>query len=128
MSMGTRVRVFSPSRLRQAVRQDFNRVIIVVDARQAAGHRLDALADYLAMVSLAQLQPTIETASYPSVLNLFSNDQSITGMTNFDIAYLDGLYHAPRNANSAREQEGRIVDRMDQTLNQAGPQVPAPSP
>ena len=128
MSMGARVRVFSPSRLRQAVRQDFNRVIIVVDARQAAGHRLDALADYLAMVSLAQLQPTIETASYPSVLNLFSNDQSITGMTNFDIAYLDGLYHAPRNANSAREQEGRIVDRMDQTLNQAGPQVPTPSP
>jgi hypothetical protein len=130
MGMGARIRVFSPSRLRQAVRQDFNRVIIVVDARQAAGHRLDALADYLAMVSLAQLQPSIETASYPSVLNLFSSDQSVSGMTNFDIAYLDGLYHAPRNANSSREQEGRIVDRMDRTLNQPAPlqQTPATSP
>lgn len=128
MGMGAQVRVFSPSRLRQAVRQDFSRVIIVVDARQAAGHRLDALADYLAMVSLAQLQPSIETASYPSVLNLFSSDQSVTGMTNWDIAYLDGLYHAPRNANSARDQEGRIVDRMDRTLNQPDPQAPPTSP
>jgi hypothetical protein len=80
------------------------------------------------MVSLAQLQPSIETASYPSVLNLFSNDQSVTGMTSFDIAYLDGLYHAPRNANSAREQEGRIVDRMDRTLNQQPTPVPQASP
>jgi len=126
MGMGAQVRVFSPSRLRQAVRQDFSRVIIVVDARQAAGHRLDALADYLAMVSLAQLQPTIETASYPSVLNLFASDQSVTGMTTWDIAYLDGLYRAPRNANSAREQEGRIVDHMDRTLNQPPPTPQAP--
>jgi len=130
MGMGAQVRVFSPSRLRQAVRQDFSRVIIVVDARQAAGHRLDGLADYLAMVSLAQLQPSIETASYPSVLNLFSDDRSVTGMTSWDIAYLDGLYHAPRNANSSREQEGRIADRMGRTLNQSGasPQPPTANP
>jgi hypothetical protein len=130
MAMGPQVHVFSPSRLRQAIRQDFSRVVIIVDARQAAGHRLDGLADYLAMVSLAQLQPSIETASYPSVLNLFSNDQSVAGMTNWDIAYLDGLYHAPRNANSSREQEGRIADRMNATLNQpdATPQSPPASP
>jgi len=128
MAMGPQVHVFSPSRLRQAVRQDFSRVIIVVDARQAAGHRLDALADYLAMVSLAQLQPSIETASYPSVLNLFAAGQSDTGMTNWDIAYLDGLYHAPRNANSSRQQEGRIADRMDRTLNQPDPQAPPARP
>jgi hypothetical protein len=128
MAMGAQVHVFSPSRLHQAVRQDFSRVIIIVDARQAAGHRLDALADYLAMVSLAQLQPSIETASYPSVLNLFAAGQSDTGMTNWDIAYLDGLYHAPRNAYSSREQEGRIADRMDRMLNPPGPQAPPASP
>ncbi len=122
---GATVRVFSPSRLRSAVRQDFDRVIIVVDARQAAGRTLSALADYLAMVSLAQLSPSIETADYPSVLNLFSPDRSITGLTNWDLAYLDGLYHAPRNATSAREQEGRISERMNQTL---GAEAPAPTP
>ncbi len=125
MSMGAQIRVFDPSRLRRTVRQDFSRVILVVDARQAAGHRLDALADYLAMVSLAQLAPTVETAAYPSVLNLFTNDSSVSGMTSWDIAYLDGLYHAPRNANSAREQEGRIADRMNRTLNDQ--EAPAPS-
>src|SRR5262249_26000149 len=99
MGMGSQVRVFDPSRLRQAVRQDFNRVIVVVDARRAAGKRLDALADYLAMVSLAQLSPQVETAAYPSVLNLFSNSaQPASGMTSFDISYLDGLYHATRDA------------------------------
>lgn len=130
MAMGPQVHVFDPSRLRRAVRQDFNRVIIVVDARQAAGHRLDGLADYLAMVSLAQLQPAIETAAYPSVLNLFSADRSVTGMTSWDIAYLEGLYHAPRNANSSRDQESRIADRMNQALNRpdANPQTPPASP
>lgn len=130
MASGALVRVFDPSRLRRAERQDFDRVIIIVDARQAAGHTLAALSDYLAMVSLAQLAPSIETAAYPSVLNLFSNDRSVTGMTNWDIAYLDGLYHAPRTANSATEQEGRIADRMNQTLNQpnATPQAPPASP
>jgi len=126
---GALVRVFDPSRLRRAVRQDFDRVIIVVDARQAAGHTIAALSDYLAMVSLAQLAPSVETAAYPSVLNLFSSDRSVTGMTNWDIAYLDGLYHAPRNANSANEQEGRIADRMNQTLNtqdSAAPLQPTP--
>lgn len=127
---GVMVRVFDPSRLHSAVRQDFDRVIIIVDVRQAQGHTLASLADYLAMVSLAQLQPSIETAAYPSVLNLFSrNNQSVTGMTNWDIAYLDGLYRAPRNAYSSRQQQGRIADSMEQTLT--GPdaaQTPPASP
>lgn len=114
---GALVRVFDPSRLRRAVRQDFERIIIVVDARQAAGHTLAALSDYLAMVSLAQLAPSIETAAYPSVLNLFSSDGSVSGMTNWDIAFLDGLYRAPRTANSAHEQEGSIAEHMNRTLN-----------
>jgi hypothetical protein len=125
---GALVRVFDPSRLRRATRQDFDRVIIVVDARQAAGHTLSVLADYLAMVSLAQLSPTIETAAYPSVLNLFS-DGSVTGMTNWDIAYLDGLYHASRDANSANQQEGQIANRMSGTLNaEDAPPPPQASP
>ena len=135
MNMGTQVRVFDPSRLRQSVRQDFNRVILVVDARQAAGKRLDALADYLAMVSLAQLSSHIETAAYPSVLNLFSSDQSVTGMTRWDVAYLDGLYHATRQARSSAQQEGEITERMNRTLNsgeaphaQDAPAAPQPSP
>ena len=127
---GALVRVFDPTRLRRAVRQDFERIIIVVDARQAAGHTLAALSDYLAMVSLAQLAPSIETAAYPSVLNLFSNDGSVTGMTNWDLAFLDGLYRAPRTANSAREQEGAIAERMNQTLNAPdhAPATAAPRP
>lgn len=109
------------SRLQSAVRQDFKRVLLVVDAQQAQGVRFDALADYLAMVSLAQLDPGADTSGYPTILNLFS-DRSAgrvgpAAMTEWDTAYLEGLYRAPRNAYNARQQRWSIVNRMERELS-----------
>lgn len=111
------VRVFSPSRLRATTRQDFSNVVILVDATRAQGVRLDALADYIAMVSLAQIDPTADTSAYPSILNLFRADgAALQAMTDWDRAYLDGLYEATRNAVSARRQAGEIADSMGDAL------------
>lgn len=101
------------SRVARTTRQDFNRVVLVVDASAAAGSRFDALADYVAMATLAQVNPGADTSGADTILNLFTATQNApTAMTPWDIAYLEGLYSARRNATNARRQEADISRRM----------------
>ncbi len=57
----------------------------------------DALADYLAFVALAQIDPEADTSAYDSVLNLFDRDDPAEGLTGWDRAYLEGLYSSESN-------------------------------
>jgi len=111
------------TRLHRDTRQDFNRAMIVVDARQADGMPFEALAEYLAMVSLAQLDADADTSATPSILNLFAEraagGEVTIRMTDWDVAYLQGLYAAPRNANNVRTQQGAITRRMERELTNA---------
>jgi hypothetical protein len=103
------------TRLRGSTRQDFNYVLVIADTRRASDVTVDALADYVAFVSLAQVNPAVNTMSFPSILNLFNTQASAqrpTEMTQWDLAYLDGLYHATRTARSASQQEDEIAQRM----------------
>jgi hypothetical protein len=102
------------TRVRAVQRQDFNRVIIIVDGERAAGYPVDAIADYVAMVTLAQIDPQAQTRDYPTILNLFADDPENASfeMTNWDVAYLDGLYRSTRNAASATQQVRDISRRM----------------
>ncbi len=111
------VRQNDAGRLRGATRQDFNRVIILVDAQRAAGKQFSALADYVAMAALAQLEPGANTARYATVLNLFNAGDTTSAMTEWDLAYLHGLYDAPRAARNARQQEGAISRTMREGLS-----------
>jgi hypothetical protein len=99
------------SHLRAQSRQDFGAAFIIVDANRLAeiGYDFNALADYLAMVSLAQLDPTADVSAYPSVLNLWRSAQAPNAMTDWDLAYLRGLYAATREAISASRQQGEIA-------------------
>jgi hypothetical protein len=110
------VRDDTGGRLQRATRQDFSRVLIIIDARRAAGLSFDALGDYVAMAALAQLDPDADVSNQSSILNLFvSHDAATPGptaMTDWDLAYLHGLYDAQRNAVSARRQEGQITRSM----------------
>ncbi|WP_395648192.1 hypothetical protein [Terricaulis sp.] len=113
--------IYTPSigygRLQATTRQDLDRTVIVVDARRTAGVNLDALSDYIAMIGLAQLDPDADTSSFDTILNLFAEREAGAAqpgaMTAWDAAYLQGLYHAPRNAYAARQQERAIVRRME---------------
>jgi hypothetical protein len=111
------------SRVRRTTRQDFLRVLIIVDARQANGVTFQALSDYLAMVALAQLDPEGETTGTPTILNLFqARDTGGTvplEMTQWDVAYLDGLYNARRTAPTDLWQRRDIAERMVEQLDPA---------
>jgi hypothetical protein len=119
----------SPSRLRRATRQDFLRVLIIVDARQAAGLELQSIADYVAMVSLAQLDPEGHTTGVPSILNLFAERgagrAAQATLTEWDEAYLQGLYDARRTAPNEVWQQRDIVRSMVGGLDQT--HAPAPT-
>lgn len=117
-----------PSRLRRPTRQDFLRVLIIVDARQAEGIQLQALADYLAMVSLAQLDPDGETVGTPTILNLFADRAAArpvpAAMTQWDEAYLEGLYTARRTAPVDLWQRRDISRSMVEHLDPTAPPAP----
>jgi len=77
------------------VRDDLRRVLVVVDLDQVAGLMLPQLADYIAMVSLAQIDPEADTGQYATILNLFDDPAGNPGLTGWDRAYLRGLYSGP---------------------------------
>jgi hypothetical protein len=105
------------SRLSRTGRQDFGVAFIVVDANalRAIDFDFNAMADYLAMVALAQLDPEADTSDFPTILNLFAPPGTVAPenrprtATDWDIAYLRGLYDATRDARSAATQQGEIA-------------------
>ena len=111
------------SRLSRTTRQDFAAAFIIVDARALSGigFNWEGLADYLAMVTLAQLDPAADTSSYPTILNMFTPARGtpVRAMTDWDVAYLHGLYDATREARSANQQEGEIARSVGRTLTPA---------
>ncbi|MFT3726812.1 MAG: hypothetical protein QM759_03200 [Terricaulis sp.] len=113
------------SRLQPTTRQDFNRVLIILDATQSQGLPFSSIADYLAMVALAQLDPAADTSAYDSILNLFrarsSGAATPTELTNWDLGYLEGLYGAPRFARNSRQQMGSIARHMHGEIDHSGP-------
>ena len=100
------------SRLASLRREDFGSVIVIVDNSQLKGVTYEALASYLAMVTLAQLEPDSDAGSMPSILNLFRDRdaglQPPDTITEWDRAFLSGLYAAPADARGLSAQHGAI--------------------
>jgi hypothetical protein len=98
-------------------REDLVQAIVIVDARRVQGAQLAALADYVAFVALAQINPGASTADYPTILNLFNGTQANASgpaaLTQWDQAFLDALYRTQRNAPSQRQQKAEIARRMN---------------
>lgn len=121
-------RVTNAGRLRAGTRQDVNRVIIIVDATKAAAAPFPAMADYLALVSLAQVNPDVRFDDTPSVLALWSDIAAgrvpVSGWTEWDKGYLEGLYGAPRYAKSSNLQESAITNSMTEDLTKPLPEDP----
>ena len=66
--------------------------LIIVDAGKVQDVTWPQLADYLAMVSLAQVDPNALPADYDSILNLFNVETPPRGMKDMDRTYLRALY------------------------------------
>ena len=101
--------VYESGNLRSTTREDFSYVLIVVDSQQMQGVSVAALADYLSMVALAQVNPDADLSSVSSVLRLFEDGQSSAALTAWDVAYLRGLYGSQRNAINESRQTRQIA-------------------
>ncbi|RYI14345.1 MAG: hypothetical protein EON48_11930 [Acetobacteraceae bacterium] len=86
--------VRSTSRIQSPYRQDMKRTFVIVDVDRLNGVSLEQLSDYIAMVSLAQVDQDADTSSFDTILNLFDSPGAVNGLTGWDNAYLQGLYEA----------------------------------
>lgn len=104
------------SRLNTQIRDDLNKVIVIVDIDQMGAANLAQLADYLALVSLAQIDPEADTASYDTVLNLFRAPEGVEGLTDWDMSYLSSLYRVQntpvRRINPAAQASNVASDML----------------
>ena len=91
-----------------------NKVIVIVDAGKLDGVAGDQLADYLAMVSLAQVDPEGDTSAYDSILNIFDAPTAPDRLTAWDRGYLEALYDSwPQRLEGSRQAAAvtRILER-----------------
>ncbi len=84
------------SRLTHAVVRNLSNVIVVIDAKQIGKLNMGQLADYVGLISLAQidLDKNLGEAQAPSILKVFNPDETTAPleMTEWDRALLSALY------------------------------------
>lgn len=101
------------TRLRSNVRRQLSRVVIVVDTRQTSGMSLAAISDYLAFVALADVSADADLAAFPSILNLFNPEaEQLSEMSDWDLAFLKGLYSARLTGAGGATQYRKIAAQM----------------
>lgn len=86
------VNVFAASRLNSQIRDDLFRVVIIVDVDKLQGTTFEQLTDYVALVSLAQIDADAQTAGYDTIMNLFNGSGAPSSLTDWDLGYLQALY------------------------------------
>jgi hypothetical protein len=121
------IQVFSASRLRTQIRDDLVRSIIIVDVDRLGGANLVQLADYLALVALAQVDAEADTALYPTILNLFADPTSApAGLTDWDRSYLTALYEHDQLRINRNSQVRAVSEAVARDRREQGQADPAP--
>lgn len=93
------------SNIRSNVRVDQTAVAALVDVKLAEGVRLDALAAYIGMVTLAAHRIPVRPVAVTSIVNLFDAERAPeTDLTEWDRAYLKALYKVPANLALAAQR------------------------
>jgi hypothetical protein len=103
------------SRLTLTVQKNINSVIIVVDLPQMSGVNVGQMADYAAVVGLADINLDRTVDSAPSILRLFSDraDTPRDGMSPWDQALLKSLYStSPRSVTQLSAVETKMVENI----------------
>ncbi|WP_312813147.1 hypothetical protein [Brevundimonas sp.] len=79
--------------LRTGLRTDLTSALIILDMEKLSGISVPQIADYIAMIALTRVNMDADYSGYHSVLSL-SSDKDISGLTEWDMAYLKTLYSA----------------------------------
>ena len=106
------INVSRASRLRSDIRDDLNKVIIIIDVDRLGSTTFPQLADYVSMVAMAQIDATASTADIDTVMNVFDDPAFTPGFTNWDLAYLHALYQAEPNRAHVGAQAAEITGLM----------------
>ena len=106
------------NRINDGVHSGFNHILIVIDTAKLGGEKIVPLADYISMLALTQPSALDACQELPSVVNLLAQNcrDVADGLTQFDLAYLQGLYHmaAGRKATLQRSEIGALMtDRLE---------------
>lgn len=82
------------SRVTRTMERVFTAVYIVIDKGHLQGVTLGQLADYIAMVGLAQIKPGAQLSDAPTILKLFDGAPraALPGMSDWDQAFVKSLY------------------------------------
>lgn len=94
------------SRLSRTSVRVVSSAIVVVDKTQMSGLKVGQVADYVAMVALAEFVEPTALLPVPSVLNMFLDgaEPRPAGMSDWDKSFLHALYHSnPRNVGQVSE-------------------------
>lgn len=116
------INIFAASRLTTQIVDDLFQTVIILDAKAVSQVSSQQLADYVAMVALAQINPEADTSRYASILNVFDDPSVAQGLTEWDKAYLKGLYDAQRtqqNMAASRTEIGASIHRAHRQLTRA---------
>ena len=113
------VSTFAASRLSTQIVDYIFRTVVILDIDQINGVSGQQLADYVAMVTLAQIDPEADTSRYASILNLFEAPDSAVGLTEWDRAYLTGLYDAEQTRKNLHAGATEIADSIHRAHQQA---------
>ena len=91
--------------------RDFSSVIVVIDSGRTKETNLNGLADYAAMLGLAEIQPDADFGEVPTILRLFSTSQGAkpTSLSDWDTSLLKALY---KTGQANRYQRSEIIQSM----------------
>lgn len=107
------------SHLGAGLRSELLYVLVIVDASKLSGVPLEALADYLAMVSLSRMTALDTCNELPSIIDLLSprciGRTPPAGLTAADSAFLTALYASALEMR-LNVQQGELRDRMMEIL------------
>ena len=96
----------------RSITDSLNKVIVVVDINEIQDVNLAQLGDYLAMVTLAQVDLESPGSDGPSILNLFEEPAQTAGLSEWDRAYLDTLYAAFSERVNPHRQAADLARRV----------------
>lgn len=116
------IRTFAASRLTSQIRDDLRKAFIIVDVDEIGDATLPQLADYLALIALAQIDLEGDFAGYDSILTLFDGAGGPTGLTEWDISYLNALYEtldAPQFRTNPSSTASTIAGSMTRDRREA---------
>lgn len=107
------------SRIYRQLRDDLMYALIIVDATKLTEVTWEEIGDYIAFVSLAQIDPDAAPEAFDSILNLFANPTAYSGLTDWDRNYLRALYSFDQQ-RQPRVQTVELINEMARREEDAG--------